>query len=95
MADSQNERLITIANRLYVCRDQALSLSGIDGFIKIVDKWKPVFQQVMNRDKCSELEALRILLDHAKGNSEEGFLMHQLIAVACELTEPKYTIAKT
>jgi recombination associated protein RdgC len=92
MLSSQNRTIIDIGHQLYACRDQALSLCGEDGFRKIVAKWKPVFNQVMDRDNCNELQALKVLLANAKEISGDGFLMHQLSAVACELVEPTLSI---
>jgi recombination associated protein RdgC len=92
MITTQNRKIVDIAHQLYACRDQALSLCGEDGFKKIVDKWRPAFHQVMDRDNCNELQALKVLLANAKEISGEGFLMHQLSAVACELVEPSLSI---
>lgn len=44
----------------------------------------------MEKNGCSEIVALINLLNAAKNISEDGMLMHVLIAIGCELSEPKY-----
>lgn len=85
------QKEVGIAQRLYQCRDQAVFLRGEDGFIKEVSKWKPLFDEIISSNGCSEIEALTELLQCAKGKPDEGLLMHVLTAVGCELAEPKYT----
>lgn len=87
-----NQQQIQIANVMYTCRDQAYFILGEGGFRKELEKWRPVFFEVMERKRCSEIVALIELLNAAKNMSEDGMLMHILIAIGCELTEPKYLL---
>lgn len=91
MAIAFDQKQIEIAAKLYKCRDQAVFIRGEEGFRNEVAKWKPLFDEIMNEESCSELEALIILLRRAKGERNEGVMMHLLSAVGCELAEPKYT----
>lgn len=85
-----NQQQVKIANVMYTCRDQAYFLLGEGGFRKEFEKWRPIFSDVMEKKGCSEIVALIDLLNAAKNMSEDGMLMHVLIAVGCELSEPKY-----
>lgn len=91
MAVTPNQKQIEVAATLYKCRDQVVFIRGVEGFKNEVAKWKPFFDEIMKKENCNELEALIVLLNRAKGDSNEGILMHVLSAVGCELAEPKYT----
>lgn len=88
---SQSEQLVSIAARMYQCREQAIYIQGEEQFRTSVAKWQPVFELVMQRDKCNVIQALSKLLQRAKDSDQEGLLMHILTAVACELAEPTVT----
>lgn len=89
-----NQQQVEIAAKLYQCRDQQVYIRGEEKFVSEVAKYKPVFDEVMLKHECTEIEALIKLLERAKGHQEEGLLMHLLNAVACELAEPKYTLCE-
>ena len=93
MINMANQQQVEIAAKLYQCREQQVSIRGEEKFQSEVAKYKSLFDETMAAYECSEIKALLILLERAKGHREEGLLMHLLNAVACELTDPKYTLS--
>ena len=80
-----SEKVVSIAAGLYDMRRLLLSTVGEKKFREMLEAFKPLFVQVEKANKCSTLQAMKLIITTQDGDPVR---ILQVCAVAVEIMEP-------